>query len=76
MGDFTNYFMEGTTVTKQQFQASVNSGSLLLTYIFIARFFLSYISMVIGLSTYCYFSKHLTLVVLRTNQRVEDLGRS
>ncbi|CAI6334085.1 unnamed protein product [Periconia digitata] len=45
VGDFTNYFMPNTTVTRQEFQASVNSSALLITYIFIARFFLSYISL-------------------------------
>ncbi|KAF2010286.1 P-loop containing nucleoside triphosphate hydrolase protein [Aaosphaeria arxii CBS 175.79] len=45
VGDFTGYFAENTTITKQQFQASVNKNSLYLVYIFIAKFALSYISM-------------------------------
>ncbi|KAF2205715.1 P-loop containing nucleoside triphosphate hydrolase protein [Delitschia confertaspora ATCC 74209] len=45
VGDFAGYFMPGATVTKKQFQASVNKSALYLVYLFIAKFFLSYISM-------------------------------
>jgi ATP-binding cassette subfamily B (MDR/TAP) protein 1 len=45
VGEFTGYFTPGTTVTKQQFQASTNKQALYIVYIFIAKFFLSYISM-------------------------------
>lgn len=45
VGNFTNYFIPGTTVTKHDFQAEINKLSLYMTYLFIARFLLSYISM-------------------------------
>ncbi|EMD66015.1 hypothetical protein COCSADRAFT_35945 [Bipolaris sorokiniana ND90Pr] len=45
VGSFTNYFIPGTTVTSRQFQAEVNELTIYLVYLFIAKFFLSYISM-------------------------------
>lgn len=71
VGDFTGYFLPNTTVTKQEFQKSVNQNAyvdtipkvptlrlrflsiwlmilvrLYIFYLFIGKFFLSYISMV------------------------------
>lgn len=46
MGNFTNYFVDGTNVTREEFQADVNQLSLYITYLFIAKFVLSYVSMV------------------------------
>jgi ABC-type multidrug transport system fused ATPase/permease subunit len=45
VGTFTNYFIPGTTITRGQFQSDVNKLSLYMVYIFIAKFVLSYISM-------------------------------
>ncbi|RMZ70090.1 leptomycin B resistance pmd1 [Pyrenophora seminiperda CCB06] len=45
VGSFTGYFIPGTTMTSHQFQAEVNKLTLYLVYLFIAKFFLSYISM-------------------------------
>ncbi|KAF2279224.1 P-loop containing nucleoside triphosphate hydrolase protein [Westerdykella ornata] len=45
VGDFTNYFLPNTTVTKQQFQSSVNKNALYIVYLFIGKFVLSYLSM-------------------------------
>ncbi|PVH99733.1 P-loop containing nucleoside triphosphate hydrolase protein [Periconia macrospinosa] len=45
VGDFTQYFMPGTTITREEFQDKFNTGALYITYIFIGRFFLSYISL-------------------------------
>ncbi|KAI2478315.1 MdlB ABC-type multidrug transport system ATPase and permease component [Pyrenophora tritici-repentis] len=45
VGSFTSYFIPGTTVTSRQFQAEVNKLTLYLVYLFIAKFLLSYISM-------------------------------
>ncbi|KAF2870724.1 leptomycin B resistance protein pmd1 [Massariosphaeria phaeospora] len=45
VSDFTNYFIPGTAVTKQEFQASANQGALYFVYLFIGKFVLSYISM-------------------------------
>ncbi|KAI1680521.1 ABC transporter transmembrane region [Pyrenophora tritici-repentis] len=45
VGSFTTYFIPGTTVTSREFQAEVNRLTLYLVYLFIAKFFLSYISM-------------------------------
>lgn len=46
VGNFTGYFTPGSGVTKQQFNKALNDQTLLIVYIFIGRFFLSYISMV------------------------------
>jgi hypothetical protein len=43
---FTDYFMEGTTVTQQEFQAEINRLSLFIVYLFIGKFVLSYLAMV------------------------------
>jgi hypothetical protein len=46
VGNFTNYFVEGTTVTRAEFQAELNKMALYIVYLFIGKFVLSYISMV------------------------------
>jgi len=46
VGSFTNYFIPGTTLTAGEFQAEINRLTLFLVYLFIAKFVLSYISMV------------------------------
>ncbi|PZD22793.1 MdlB, ABC-type multidrug transport system, ATPase and permease component, partial [Pyrenophora tritici-repentis] len=45
VGSFTTYFIPGTTMTSREFQAEVNRLTLYLVCLFIAKFFLSYISM-------------------------------
>ncbi|KAF9693236.1 hypothetical protein EKO04_008646 [Ascochyta lentis] len=45
VGNFTNYFVPGTSVTKDEFQADINKLSLYILYLFIAKFVLSYVSM-------------------------------
>jgi hypothetical protein len=50
VGNFTNYFVPGTTVTQAEFQAEINKQALYIFYLFIAKFVLSYISMVRVLS--------------------------
>ncbi|KAF2849457.1 lipid A export ATP-binding/permease protein-like protein msbA [Plenodomus tracheiphilus IPT5] len=45
VGNFTNYFIPGTTVTQDEFQAEINRLALFLVYLFIAKFVMSYISM-------------------------------
>ncbi|KAF2472924.1 P-loop containing nucleoside triphosphate hydrolase protein [Lindgomyces ingoldianus] len=45
VGDFTGYFIPGSSVTKHQFQSAVNKNALYITYLFIGKFALSYISM-------------------------------
>jgi ABC-type multidrug transport system fused ATPase/permease subunit len=44
-GSFTNYFVLGSTVTKAEFQASINKNTLYIVYLFIGKFACSYISM-------------------------------
>jgi hypothetical protein len=46
VGNFTNYFIPGTTVTQAEFQAEINRLALFLVYLFIAEFVTSYISLV------------------------------
>jgi len=46
VGTFTDYFIPGTTITSGEFQDEVNNLTLYLVYLFIAKFALSYISMV------------------------------
>jgi len=46
VNQFTDYFLPGTTVTKHEFQSAVNKQALYIVYLFIAKFFLSYISMI------------------------------
>lgn len=46
VGNFTGYFTENSGVTRQQFDKALNNQALLIVYIFIGRFCLSYISMV------------------------------
>lgn len=46
VGNFTNYFIPGTNVTRDEFQADINKLSLYILYLFIAKFVLSYLSMV------------------------------
>ncbi|KAL4892052.1 P-loop containing nucleoside triphosphate hydrolase protein [Aspergillus ambiguus] len=45
VGEFNGYFMRGTTVTEDQFKASVNNLSLYIVYLFIGKFALTYFSM-------------------------------
>ncbi|KAF1996643.1 leptomycin B resistance protein pmd1 [Amniculicola lignicola CBS 123094] len=45
VGDFANYFIPGNNVTKQEFQAAVNKNARYILYLFIAKFAMSYISM-------------------------------
>ncbi|KAF1354222.1 P-loop containing nucleoside triphosphate hydrolase protein [Lizonia empirigonia] len=45
VGNFTNYFVQRTSVTKDEFQAEISKLSLYILYLFIAKFFLSYTSM-------------------------------
>ncbi|RAR14080.1 leptomycin b resistance protein pmd1 [Stemphylium lycopersici] len=45
VGTFTDYFIPGTTITSGEFQDEVNNLTLYLVYLFIAKFALSYISM-------------------------------
>ncbi|KAH7071899.1 leptomycin B resistance protein pmd1 [Paraphoma chrysanthemicola] len=42
---FTDYFMEGTTVTRSEFQAEINRLSLFIVYLFIGKFAMSYLAM-------------------------------
>ncbi|KAJ1327607.1 ATP-binding cassette subfamily B (MDR/TAP) member 1 [Microdochium nivale] len=44
VGDFTNYFTPGTTMTRDQFQTSLNRMSLYIFCLFLGRFFLTYIN--------------------------------
>lgn len=46
VGTFTDYFNPGTTVTRAEFQADINRQALLIVYLFISKFVMSYISMV------------------------------
>ncbi|TGO92120.1 hypothetical protein BPOR_0010g00320 [Botrytis porri] len=45
VGNFSDYFLPGTTTTKAQFTSTINNLTLFVTYLFIARWVLSYISM-------------------------------
>ncbi|KAE9965181.1 hypothetical protein EG327_000633, partial [Venturia inaequalis] len=45
VGNFTDYFTEGSGITRQQFDKALNNQTLLIVYIFIGRFCLGYISM-------------------------------
>ncbi|KAI8941739.1 ABC-type transporter tr06 [Plenodomus lindquistii] len=45
VGNFTNYFIPGTSVTRDEFQSEINRLALFLLYLFIAKFVMSYISM-------------------------------
>ncbi|CAG8982627.1 hypothetical protein HYALB_00006022 [Hymenoscyphus albidus] len=47
VGDFNNYFVPGSGVTRQQFNRSLNKQTLYIVYLFIGRWSLSYISMYI-----------------------------
>ncbi|OGM40492.1 lipid A export ATP-binding/permease protein msbA [Aspergillus bombycis] len=53
VGEFNGYFIPGTSVTEAQFKSSVSKLSLYIVYLFIAKFALTYVSMlcfrVIGL---------------------------
>lgn len=46
VGTFTGYFMEDGSVTQADFQREINRLALLITYLFIAKFVLSYFSLV------------------------------
>ncbi|KAF5878245.1 putative abc transporter protein [Botrytis fragariae] len=45
VGNFSDYFLPGTTTTKAEFTSTINNLTLFVTYLFIARWVLSYISM-------------------------------
>ncbi|KAF2835687.1 leptomycin B resistance protein pmd1 [Patellaria atrata CBS 101060] len=45
VGDFANYFTEGTSVTKEEFKDAINKNTLYILYLFIGKFVLSYISL-------------------------------
>ncbi|KAF2639503.1 P-loop containing nucleoside triphosphate hydrolase protein [Massarina eburnea CBS 473.64] len=45
VGNFTEYFVPNSTITRQEFQASVNQNALYFVYLFIGKFVLSYVSM-------------------------------
>ncbi|KAJ4987038.1 ABC transporter [Stagonosporopsis vannaccii] len=45
VGTFTEYFVPGTDVTRDEFQADINTLTLYIVYLFIAKFVLSYVSM-------------------------------
>jgi ATP-binding cassette subfamily B (MDR/TAP) protein 1 len=46
VGTFTDYFLPVPTVTRDEFQANINKLALYIVYLFIAKFVLSYVSMV------------------------------
>jgi ATP-binding cassette, subfamily B (MDR/TAP), member 1 len=46
VGDFNSYFIPGTTTTKSEFMRAVSRNSLYITYLFIAKFVLTYIGAV------------------------------
>lgn len=46
VGNFTNYFIPGTTVTQAEFQEEIDKLALYIVYLFIGKFVLSYIAMV------------------------------
>jgi ATP-binding cassette subfamily B (MDR/TAP) protein 1 len=48
VGDFTSYFSEGTTITEAKFMDAVTKSTIYMVYLGLARFILSYISMVRG----------------------------
>ncbi|KAK5102812.1 hypothetical protein LTS08_003613 [Lithohypha guttulata] len=43
--DFTEYFLPGNNVTEQQFKHQVSQATLYIVYLFIGKFFLSYVSL-------------------------------
>jgi ATP-binding cassette, subfamily B (MDR/TAP), member 1 len=45
VNNFTDYFIPGTTTTQAEFQQAVDHNALYLVYIFIGKWFLSYISL-------------------------------
>jgi ATP-binding cassette subfamily B (MDR/TAP) protein 1 len=57
VGNFTDYFVEGTSVTKAEFQAELNKMALYIVYLFIAKFVLSYIAMV-RKRAFCYWCRY------------------
>jgi ATP-binding cassette, subfamily B (MDR/TAP), member 1 len=46
VGNFNSYFIPGTTTTKSQFLSSVSQNARYIVYLFIAKFFLTYIGTV------------------------------
>ena len=46
IGNFTEYFVPGTSVTEQEFKHSISKNALFFVYLFIAKFVLTYISAV------------------------------
>nr|A0A348AXX9.1 RecName: Full=ABC-type transporter TR06; AltName: Full=KK-1 biosynthesis cluster protein 6 [Curvularia clavata]BBC83962.1 P-loop containing nucleoside triphosphate hydrolase protein [Curvularia clavata] len=45
VGNFTDYFIPGSNVTRQEFEAEINKLALYIFYLFIGKFAMSYISM-------------------------------
>ncbi|USP79352.1 P-loop containing nucleoside triphosphate hydrolase protein [Curvularia clavata] len=45
VGNFTNYFIPGSNVTRHEFEAEINKLALYILYLFIGKFAMSYISM-------------------------------
>ncbi|KAH6709484.1 P-loop containing nucleoside triphosphate hydrolase protein [Leptodontidium sp. MPI-SDFR-AT-0119] len=45
VGNFSDYFIQGSTTTKKEFQDSLNNLTLYIVYLFIGRWVLSYFSM-------------------------------
>ena len=46
IGNFTEYFVPGTSVTEQEFKHSISKNALFFVYLFVAKFVLTYISAV------------------------------
>ncbi|CAN9330928.1 unnamed protein product [Alternaria alternata] len=65
VGFFTEYFIPGTTMTSGEFRAEVNRLTLYLFYLFIAKFVLSYISMLTIRTSGLRISAALRLAYLR-----------
>ncbi|KAF2667709.1 multidrug resistance protein 2 [Microthyrium microscopicum] len=65
VGDFTAYFTPGSNVTKERFMHGINQNTLYMVYLGIARFFLSYISMITVRVSGLRISARLRLAYLR-----------
>lgn len=46
VGDFNGYFIPDNGITKSEFKKSVSDNALIIVYLFIGKFFLTYIAMV------------------------------
>lgn len=47
VGEFNDYFVDGNSLSEDAFKSTVNKNSLYIFYLFIAKFVLTYISMVV-----------------------------